>query len=146
MAGGMRDRMWAEALELLDQAERVHRGLFRPGPAGGVGGPAASAGRRPTCWEPPVDVLETEAGELWIQVALPGVPPGLLELRVEGQALVVAGDRPLPLPRGSAGTVHRLETPHGRFERRLGLPPGRYELGRHDLELGCLTITLRKLA
>lgn len=139
MAGGMHDRMWAEALELLDQAERVQRAVFRPGPAG-------TTAARLTCWEPPVDVLETASGELWIQVALPGVPPELLDLRVEGQALVVAGERPLPLPRGSSGTVHRLETPHGRFERRLTLPPGRYELGRHDLELGCLTITLRRLA
>ena len=59
--------------------------------------------------------------------------------------LSIAGERPLPLPRG-AGTIHRLEIPHGRFERRLGLPPGRYELGRRDLLDGCLTLTLRKLA
>jgi hypothetical protein len=59
---------------------------------------------------------------------------------------VVAGERPLPLPPGGAGVIRRLETPHGRFERRIALPPGSYELRRRDLALGCLTITLRKLA
>lgn len=142
MAGGMaRDWMWAEALELLDRAERVSRATYRPGP-GPTGGGGA---RRPACWEPPVDLLETE-DELWIQVALPGVPLHLLEVSVESEALVVAGERPLPLPQGSAGVIRRMETPHGRFERRIGLPPGSYELRRRDLALGCLTITLRKLA
>ena len=140
MAGGTRDWMWAEALELLDQAERVNRAMFRPGP-----GRSAAARRGPPCWEPPVDLLETE-GELWIQVALPGVPLDLMEVSIEGEALVVAGERPLPLPPGGAGVIRRLETPHGRFERRIALPPGSYELRRRDLALGCLTITLRKLA
>jgi HSP20 family molecular chaperone IbpA len=132
----MRNRMWAQALDLLDQAERVHRAMFRPGT-----GERMAAG--PTCWEPPVDVLETD-GAVWIQVLLPGVAPEQVRIRIEGNELVVAGERPLPLPRG-AGVIHRLETPYGCFERRIGLPPGRYELGRRDLALGCLTLTLRRL-
>ena len=87
MARDMRNWMWAEALALLDQAERVHRGTFRPG-----------AARRTACWEPPVDVLETD-GELWIQVALPGVTPEQLQVGIEGQALLVTGERTLPVPR-----------------------------------------------
>lgn len=130
--------MWADALDLLDRAERAHRIMFRPGPA------QQGSRRATTCWEPPIDVYETEDA-VWIQVALPGVTPDDVEVRIEGEALVVAGDRPLPLPRGSAGTIHRLETPHGCFRRRIGLPPGRYELGRRDLTHGCLTLTLRKL-
>ncbi len=134
MAGDGRNWMWAEALELLDQAERMHRAHFRPGPAR----------PRAACWEPPIDLFEAE-GEVWIQVALPGVRAEQLEVSVADGVLVIAGERPLPLPQG-AGTIHRLEIPHGRFERRLGLPPGRYELGRRDLIDGCLTLTLRKLA
>jgi HSP20 family protein len=133
MARDVRNWMWAEALDLLEQAERVHRAQFRPGPA-----------RHAACWEPPIDLFEAE-GELWIQVALPGVTRDQLEVTVAEGVLSIAGERPLPLPRG-AGTIHRLEIPHGRFERRLGLPPGRYELGRRDLLDGCLTLTLRKLA
>lgn len=126
----MRNRMWAQALDLLDQAEQVHRAMFRPG-----------AG--PTCWEPPVDVLELD-GALWIQVLLPGVKPEQAQIRIEGNQLVVSGERPLPLPPG-AGVIHRLESPYGCFERRITLPPGHYEIGRRDLALGCLTLTLRKL-
>jgi HSP20 family molecular chaperone IbpA len=125
--------MWAEALDLLDQAERMHRALFRPGPARA----------RTACWEPPVDMFESD-DELWIQIALPGVQGEHVELGFNGDALVIAGQRPLPLPR-RPGTIHRLEMPHGRFERRIGLPPGRYELARRDLADGCLTLSLRKL-
>jgi HSP20 family molecular chaperone IbpA len=133
MASGVRNWMWAEALDLLDQAERMHRAAFRPGPAR----------PRSACWEPPLDLLETDE-ELWIQVALPGVRAEQLDVRFEGDTLVVAGERPLPLPRG-AGTILRLEMPHGCFERRVRLPAGRYELGRRELADGCLTLTLRKL-
>ena len=54
--------MFTQALEMLDQAERLQRQFFAPGPAG------ASA---PT-WQPPVDIIETDH-EFWILVALPGV-------------------------------------------------------------------------
>ena len=133
MAGDGRNWMWAEALDLLDEAERMHRALFRPGPAR----------PRAACWEPPLDLVETE-DELWLQVALPGVRPDQLEVRFEDGVLVVTGERPLPLPEG-AGAILRLEMPHGCFERRVGLPAGRYELGRRELADGCLTLTLRKL-
>lgn len=133
MRRDMRNWMWAEALALLDEVERRQRASFSPGPA------------RPqtACWEPPVDLFETDE-EVWIQIALPGVPPERLQVAIEGDTLVVAGDRSLPLPRG-AGTIHRLEMPYGCFERRITLPPGRFELGRRELALGCLTLTLRKL-
>ena len=62
MAQNRPNWMWAEALQLLDQAERAHRDLFQP----------SAQRRRTACWEPPVDVFETD-GEVWIQVALPGV-------------------------------------------------------------------------
>ena len=132
MARDLRNWMWAEALQLLDQAERVHRDAFRPG-----------TGRRAACWEPPVDVFETDDA-LWIQVALPGVKPEQLEVRIEGNAVVVAGERTLPTPRG-AGVIRRLEMPYGEFERRIGLSPGHYELSGRELAHGCLTLTLRKL-
>lgn len=134
MPRDMRDWMWAEALELLDRAERVDRAAYRPGPAR----------PRSACWEPPVDLFET-GDALWIQVALPGVTLERLDVSVEDGTLVVSGERPLPLPPG-VGTIHRLEMPYGCFERRITLPPGRFELGRRDLALGCLTLTLRKLA
>ena len=78
-------------------------------------------------------------------MALPGVAPDKVQVAIEGDTLLVTGERPLPVPPG-LGTIHRLELPYGCFERRIKLPPGRFELGRRDLALGCLTLTLRKLS
>lgn len=124
-------RMWAEAIELLGQAERLHRQFFRFT----VAAPAA--------WEPPVDVFEDER-ELVIVVAMPGVGPERLQVVQEDGALVVRGTRPLPVA-GSGHRVRRLEIPYGAFERRLPLPAGRFEVGAPELAQGCLTLRLRRL-
>ena len=125
--------MWAEACELLDRAERLHRQFFVP----------RGAQRRQPTWEPPVDLLETEQ-ELWICVALPGVAKEQLEVLVENGVLIVSGERPMP-GRSRNTAIHRLELPYGRFERRIELPPGRYDVVRRELIDGCLTLGLRKL-
>ena len=127
-----RARMWAEACELLDQAERLQRQFFQP-----------AAGAVRPAWEPPVDIFETE-DDLWICVALPGVEPDDVRIVVQDRTLVVTGERPLP-PECRAGMIHRVEIPHGRFERRIALQAGRFELRRRELSNGCLTLTLRKL-
>ena len=77
--------IWGEAVDLLEQAERLQRQFFRLGSA-----------QRPS-WEPPADVY---------------------------------GDQ--------------LEIPHGRFERRLALPPGRWELVAQELANGCLQLLLAR--
>lgn len=125
--------MWAEACELLERAERLHRQFFQLG---------VSPERR-IMWEPPVDIFETEC-ELWIQVALPGVSPAQVSVVVDGGTLTVAGDRPIPLETRRA-VIHRLEIPNGRFERRIELPPGRFEFQQQELIDGCLLLRLRKL-
>lgn len=130
--GDPRGWMWADACELLEQAERLQRRFFQPG----------GASAHPV-WEPPVDVFETERA-LWILVALPGVSQNDAQIVLEDGALVVIGERPLPAASRSAA-IHRVEIPHGRFERRIRLPRGRFELERRDLTDGCLTISLRKL-
>ena len=121
-----RSWMWAQALEMLDQADRLHRQFFQPGPAW-VAGPS---------WQPPVDVVET-GGETWILVALPGVPPGRVQVAFEGGALVVRGERPLAAEYHD-GTIRRLELPYGHFERRIAIPSGRFELHEQRFENGCL--------
>lgn len=124
--------MWAEACEALTRAERLHRQFFRIGPSS----------TRPV-WEPPIDIFET-AGEVWILAALPGIEAPLVEIGVEDGVLVITGERPKPTSNRVAA-IHRMEIPFGRFERRIALPPGRFELARRDLALGLLTIALRKL-
>jgi HSP20 family molecular chaperone IbpA len=125
--------MWAEACELLAEAERLRRQAFVP----------ARSLAKETVWEPPADVLETEH-ELSILVALPGVAPDQLKVVIDGGTLIVTALRPMP---GQSRTtmIRRLEIPYGRFERHIELPAGRFEIGRRELTDGCLLLTLRKL-
>lgn len=127
-----RDWMWSEACEMLARAERMHRELFRPG---------RSVAQLPS-WEPPADILETEDAVL-VLVALPGVAADDVMAAIEDGDLLIAGTRVLP-PELLTATIHRLELPQGRFERRLRLPAGRYgNVERRSVD-GCLLITLTK--
>jgi HSP20 family molecular chaperone IbpA len=119
--------MWSDALDMMDQAERLHRQFFRPAQAG---------------WEPPVDVLET-ANEVLILTALPGVSPESIEASIQSGVLVISGMRTLPRELSTA-KIHRLELPQGRFERRVNLPGGRYDQVRRNSVNGCLVISLHK--
>jgi HSP20 family protein len=121
--------MWAESCEALDRAERLRRQFFRPGGS--------------SAWEPPVDVFETEH-DLWILVVLPGVSPDQITIAVSDGVVVVSGERQLAV--GSRAVIHRLEIPHGRFERHIALPYGRFQLDRRELANGCLVLGLRKLS
>ena len=40
--------------------------------------------------------------------------------------------------------IRRLEIPYGRFERRLTLPAGHYELIEQACQHGCLMLRLRR--
>lgn len=117
---------------MLARAERMHREFFRPG---------RSLSRQPV-WEPPADVLETER-EVLVLMALPGVDPERVEAVIDLADLVVSGSRVLPAELRTA-TIHRLELPQGRFERRIRLPAGRYAAVRRATVHGCLVITLQK--
>jgi len=125
--------MWEHALELLEQANRLQRQFFEPR-ALDSGAPS---------WEPPVDAIEAE-GEYWILVALPGVSPQRVRAVIDGAALIVQGERPMPA-RSYPGAIRRLEIPYGRFERRISIPAGRFELREQRFENGCLVIGLRRI-
>lgn len=133
MAGGNdpRDWMWSDALHMLAQADRLHRQMFRP-----------QASAQGANWEPPVDVLETD-NEVLILAALPGVDAEQVQASIENGVLVIAGVRVLPAELRTA-TIHRLELPQGRFERRIALPAGRYDKVRRTSVNGCLVISLSK--
>jgi HSP20 family protein len=123
--------MWNEALAMIARAEHLHRRFFEPG-----------ISMQAACWEPPVDIFETDR-ELWIVVALPGVEHEDLDVSTDADVLQVAGQRRLPVAARTA-TIHRLEIPHGRFERRIRLPSARLVLGRSELANGCLVVNLTK--
>ncbi|HWP86392.1 MAG TPA: Hsp20/alpha crystallin family protein [Burkholderiales bacterium] len=124
--------MWAEACELLDQADRMHRQFFR----------LAASARSRAVWEPPVDVFEDER-EVVIVVALPGVAEQGVELTLEAGVLIVRAERHIPAA-GARGAVRRLEIPYGHFERRIPLANLRLEAGTREFSDGCLILRLRK--
>jgi HSP20 family molecular chaperone IbpA len=122
--------MWADAVALLDEAERLHRHFFR------LTGPREHAN-----WEPPVDLYTRGEAEVLVVIALPGVSAESIELTVDGNELVVRARRELPARAGGA-VIQRLEIPYGLFERRLALPPGHYELIGREWRDGCLQLLL----
>ena len=126
--------MWAEACALIDQAERLQRQFFLP-----TTSPAA-----PVAWEPPADVYEDE-NEIVVVIAMPGVTEARMQIFSEPGVIIVRGSRPLPMAGPGHYAVRRLEIPHGNFERRIQLPPGRMELGAPELLHGCLILRLQKI-
>lgn len=130
--GGTEIWMWSEACEELSRAERMHRQFFQ----------LARSRARVPAWEPPVDLFET-AREVLAIVALPGVDPDGAQVSIEDGTLVVIGQRGLPDGLGEA-VIHRMELPHGRFERRIPLPAGRFNGVRRTARNGCLLVSLQK--
>jgi len=134
----LRNWMWSEALDWLDQAERLHRRFFSLAEAArapqGMAAPLAPA------WEPPIDIIETPEA-LQVHVALPGVAPEDIAVGIDAGALVISALRPFPACERGA-RVHRLEIPYGRFERRIALPDRAPKIVETRYADGCLTLTL----
>src|SRR5213079_2270106 len=95
------DWMWAQACELIEQAERMHRQFFR----------LTTTERSAAVWEPPVDVFEDER-ELVIIIALPGVSEDRIEVSSDAGELVIRAESRLPFA-GTRIAVRRLEIPYG---------------------------------
>jgi HSP20 family molecular chaperone IbpA len=127
-----RASLLADAIDLLREADRLHSQFF-----------TFSLGDAAACWSPPVDIIESDRA-VTIRVALPGVGADSVSVTSDGATLRVVALRPLDASPGDR--IHRLEIPHGRFERRIELPAGRYDIEGRDLADGCLVIRLRRLA
>ena len=72
-------------------------------------------------WNPPVDLVEHDRGYV-LRADLPGVDPAELRIEVEGDVLMLRGER-RPEARLSSEAYLREERPRGRFEVKLSLPP-----------------------
>jgi HSP20 family protein len=127
------DWMWAQACDLIEQAERMHRQFFRL---------TTSAPSR-AVWEPPVNVFEDER-EVVVIVALPGVPSDRIDVTTEPGALLVRAECAVPFA-GSRRAVRQMEIPYGYFERRIRLPDVRLEAGTRESSDGFLIVRLRKM-
>lgn len=123
--------MWGEALQLLEQAERLQKAFSRPNES-------------EQAWEPPIDVLETSEA-LFVHVALPGVPADAIVVGLESDGLTISAVRGFPVTARGA-RLHRVEIPYGRFFRRVPLPIPRLEPAGRSFIDGCLTLAFRKIA
>jgi len=122
--------MWSRACALIDEAERRHRRFFE----------LVTVRSQQPAWEPPVDIFLLDR-ELQVLVALPGVRAEDIAIELTSDGLrVTAASRPPRL--GHQARILRLEIPYGRMERRIELPPGRYQLLGQELLDGCLRIRL----
>jgi HSP20 family protein len=132
--------IWHQANDVLQQAERIKRNFLQ---IASVAQYRASQGRTPS-WEPPVNVVETDES-FWVIAALSGVSADQMQVRIEGNELVIAGRRPLP-ECCNDGDFKVWEIPLGRFERRLRVVGGESPLilGEVSLKEGLLIIQLRK--
>lgn len=126
--------MWAEACQALARTERLRQRFFdiEPDSTGAGSG-----------WQAPVDIFEN-GGELIVWIALPGVAPESVQIRLQGNTLRVSGFRSLRIESRSA-LIRRLEIPHGRLERRIDLPAPGYVLEAHDAVHGCMRLCLRRI-
>lgn len=115
---------------MLEQAQRLQRQFIRFGRV-------VEAQPR---WEPPVDIV-AYGSDVQVTVALPGVAPERIGVRTDSGLLIVTATRSPPVHEHTTA-VHRLEIPYGRFERRIALPEGRYELLEQAYVNGCLLLRL----
>jgi len=70
-------------------------------------------------WQPPLDIYET-ADEFFLVLCVPGVGAEDLDLTVLGTSITISGRRVTPIPPRVRAVY--LESPRGRFLRRLRLP------------------------
>jgi len=122
--------MWEQACAAMERAERLHRQFFH-------------RGHSSPSWEAPCDIFETDEA-LTILIALPGVDFDQVKVTLSAGVLIVSGERPLP-PELVNARIHRLEIPHGHFQRRIELPPARFEISARHMANGCLMLQLHKM-
>ena len=133
----MRGNEWDPLKELATVQERMNklfesalaRTNFDPGEVG--------------AYSPVADVYETPDA-LVVHLEVPGMDPARMEVRLEGDELVVSGETHAERETGSE-QFHRVERAHGRFARRFPLPS---TVDRDDAQAsyqaGVLRITVPK--
>jgi HSP20 family protein len=130
---------WQQASELMEQAERIQRNLLQIAVTSHYLTPRSRAG----VWAPSVNVVETNQA-WWVITALPGAEATQIDIRIEGDELIISGTRPLPVC-CTEGELTIWEIPLGRFERRLTLIPGiRFTIAETRFQDGLLITHLKK--
>ncbi len=92
-------------------------------------------------WAPIADVHEAH-DRLHLCLELPGFEQSEIDLKVDGDHLIVAGERRMDAD-GNRGQFHRVERAYGKFSRRFPLP-SRFDRDRIEASYrnGVLKISL----
>jgi HSP20 family molecular chaperone IbpA len=132
--------IWQRANALMRQAERIQRNFVQIA----VSSQHRASQGRSTSWEPPMNVIETDE-LLWVIIAVPGVSPERIQVRLQDNYLSVSGERPVPAC-CAEGELKVWEIPLGRFERHIGPFSSGVSLSveKTSLQDGLLVIQLRK--
>ncbi len=94
-------------------------------------------------WVPSVDILEKE-GNIVLRAELPGMTEKEIELKIEGDTLILKGERKME-SEDKKSNYHRIERSYGSFTRSFRLPDTvDSEKINADYKNGVLTITLPK--
>ena len=131
---------WDPFKDLIRIQERMNRmfedSLVR---SKGSDAPAAEGGG----WTPAVDIFETP-DQVILLADLPGVARGELDVRVEGNTLILSGQRHIE-KEVAEENFHRMERGYGPFQRTFTLPTSiRQEGIRAEHQDGVLRVSLPK--
>lgn len=97
--------------------------------------------RREEAWLPAVDILEKD-GNLIIRAELPGLDEKDIDLKLEGNILVLKGERKLDTE-DSQNNYHRIESYRGTFSRSFTLPDTLdFAKTSADYKNGVLSVTI----
>jgi len=109
-----RDSSLAPLATLQSEMNRLFSSFFDC-PFGGLWGDGRG-------FTPPVDVRETE-DKVIVEAELPGMDPKDVQIRVEGDSLIISGERRQEKEE-KTGSFHRVERSYGSFLREVPLPYG----------------------
>ena len=128
---------WDTVKDLLSIQERVNR-LFDHATGGAEAKEESGSG----LWAPVVDIYET-GSEFFVEAELPEVKQSDIDIKVQGNALTIEGER--KLRRAVKEGYHRIERSYGRFSRSFPLPSSvDQESIKATLKDGVLRIILPK--
>jgi len=71
-------------------------------------------------WSPPVDIFE-QGDAIILKMEIPEVNQKTIDIKVEGNALTIKGERPLEAGSNRENYL-RIERPYGQFSRSFSLP------------------------
>ncbi len=122
---------WVEFEKMRRDMENMMRGIIAEG-----GGTAAEV-------FPPLTISE-DSNTIYVRAEVPGINPDELDISVEGETLIIKGERKECAPKPNV-SYHRREIECGSFSRAVTLPTKvHFEEISAKTENGILTIMLPK--